>query len=409
MPQRFLHIGSLIFCLLFIGLFLNPAFSQVLTELEKQRSKKEHQKIQLQKDIDLTSKILSETSKNKSASLNQLQLLNKQISIRKRLIIIMNSEIKVLNKQIDEIYSIINSLENDLKTLKDEYANMIYFAYKNRSSYTRLMFLFSSKNFNQAYKRIKYIQQYSHYRQRQVELIEKTQEMLTNKVSDLEHKKNEKNDLLASKRKEAKKLKEEKHSQGKLVFSLKKKEAELKKELRKKQIAAQRLTKAIEDIIKKEIEARKKKAEITLTPEALKLSADFESNKGKLPWPVHKGVITGTFGTQPHPILKGIMINNNGIDIKTNKGSRARAVFEGEVTGVVAIPGAQNAVIIRHGEYLTVYSNLKKVLVKRGDKIKIKEDLGIVYTDSRDGNTEVHFELWKNTSKLNPTGWIYIK
>ncbi|MBL4716351.1 MAG: peptidoglycan DD-metalloendopeptidase family protein [Bacteroidia bacterium] len=383
--------------------------AQNITNLEKQRIQKEKEKNQLHKDIELGNKLLEETKKTKSVSLNQLQVLNKQIQARKRLIHVINSEIVVLNKQIVEINEVIKSLERDLQSLKDEYAKMIYHAYKNKDSYSRLMFLFAAEDFKQAYHRLKYLQQFSHHRKTQAKLIIRTKESLSNKVSDLEFKKNEKNELLKSKQLENRTLKVEKTNKTKLISNLKAKESELKKEIQAKQRAAQRLNKAIEDIIRKEIESRRKKKEIDLTPEAKALSNKFETNKGKLPWPVEKGLITGVFGKQSHPVLKGIEINNNGIDIKTNKGSEVRAIFDGTVTGVVSIPGANKAVIIRHGEYLSVYSNLKKVYVNRGDKVSTKEHIGLVHTNNLDGNAEVHFEIWKNTTKLNPALWIYIK
>ena len=383
--------------------------AQTITNLEKQRIQKEKEKKQLHKDIELSTKLLEETKKTKSVSLNQLQVLNKQIKARKRLIRVINSEIIVLSKQVGELNDVIRSLEKDLQSLKDEYAKMIYHAYKNKDSYSRLMFLFAAENFQQAYRRLRYLKQFSQHRKTQAELIMRTKESLSNKVSDLEFKKNEKNELLKSKQQENRTLNSEKTNKTKLIGNLRAKESELKKQIQAKQRTAERLNKAIEDIIKKEIEARRKKKTLDLTPEAKALSTKFETNKGKLPWPVEKGLITGVFGKQSHPVLKGIEINNNGIDIKTNKGSEVRAIFDGTVSGVVSIPGANKAVIIRHGEYLTVYSNLKKVYVNRGDKISTKEHIGLVHTNELDGNAEVHFEVWKNTTKLNPALWIYIK
>lgn len=393
--------------LLTFSFFSSNITAQTLTDLEKQRSNKEKEKVKLQQEIELANAMLVETNKTKTISLNQLELLDRQISMRIKLISILNSEINILNKQILEIHSIIQSLNKDLIKLKDEYAKMIYFTYKNRSAHNKLMFLFASENFQQAYKRIKYLQQYSSYRKTQAEIIEETSKMLSHKAVEVEFKKKKQNQLLVAEEQQKLTLKNEKVDKIKLLENLKTKEKHLKSELKDKQKAADRLTKAIEDIIRKEIEARKKN-DIKLTPEALKLSASFESNKGMLPWPVEKGIITGIFGKQEHSILKGIYINNNGIDIKTNKGEKVRSVFDGEITGVVSIPGAQIAVIVRHGEFLSVYSNLKEVFVKKGDKVKTKQVIGLTYTDEKDNNTELHFEVWKNTDKMDPSVWIFL-
>ncbi len=400
----------LYFCFIVLA---GHSFAQSKKDLEKKKA-------QIHKDIEFTNKLLDETKSKKKGSLNELVILNKKIVIREELIGTISDEIDILNRQIEETNSIIRAMEYDLRKLKDEYAKMIIFAYRNKGAYNRLMFLFASKDFNQAYKRIKYLQQYSDYRKRQVRLIVKVQLTLNDKKQELEGKRATKRDLLGSQEREKVELKSEKNEQVVLFNSLQDKEKQLKADLKEKQKAEERLNRAIEDIIKREIDKARLAAEkkgkknvtsanvFSMTPESQKLSDDFSGNKGRLPWPVDQGVITGTFGDHPHPVLKGIRVKNNGIDINSNKGALARTIFEGEVTGVVVIPGAYKAVIIRHGEFLTVYSNLEQVYVKMGDKVILKQSIGAIHTDE-DSKTEVHLEIWKGTTKLDPSNWLLMK
>jgi septal ring factor EnvC (AmiA/AmiB activator) len=277
------------------------------------------------------------------------------------------------------------------------------------------MFVFSAQNFNEAYKRLKYLQQYTSYRRRQADLISKTKQSIANELSDLEMKKKAKRRLLDAKQYEHHKLTGEKQQQEQVVVELKKKEQDLLKELKRKQRTAQKLQRAIEEIIKEEIRkareaasrAGKKTSGFPMTPEAQKLSNSFSANKGKLPWPVEQGVITGKFGTHPHPVLTQVTVKNNGIDISTSEGAVARSVFEGEVSRVIIIPGEGKSVLIRHGEYLTVYSYLSAVYVKAGDKVTTKQPLGLLVSDKANAKTEIHFELWKGMDKLNPEYWVY--
>lgn len=383
------------------------------------QSKKEleNKKKQLQKEIKQTESLLEETKKSKKLSLNQLVTLNKKISVREQLIQTIQAEIRIAEKQIKENKEVITSLENDLQKLKEEYARMIYYAYKNQDAYSRIMFIFSAQDFSQAYRRLKYMQQYSYYRQKQAEMIEKTQELLNKKNAELEEKKRQKQQLLGIEEQEKQVLAKEKSEQEKTLTQLQEQEKELLKKIREKEQEQKQLQLAIQRIIEEEIRKSREKAKtdgtkpaekgLTLTPEAQKLSNTFEANKGKLPWPVAEGIITGKHGEQPHPVLKGITIKNNGVDISTKKDAPVRAVFEGEVTGLATVPGFGKVVMIRHGEYLSVYSNLRDVLVKKGDKIKTKQNIGVVETDDN-GKTEVHFEIWKGSTLMNPETWLYL-
>jgi septal ring factor EnvC (AmiA/AmiB activator) len=376
----------------------------------------ENKKKQLQAEIEKTNQLLNETKKNKKLSLNQLVMLNKKISVREELISTINGEIFDLNKQIVENNESIKGLQNDLGKLKSEYAKMIYYAYKNQDAYSRLVFIFAAKDFEQAFMRLKYLQQYSDYRHKQAELILSTKKNLNEKVQSLEERKSDQRVLLSSQEVEKHNLTSEKTEKEQVFSELQQQESKLKKDLEKKKQDAQKLQQAIQRIIQKELEKAQKQAEtenkpkpqkLILTPESQQLSNSFASNKSRLPWPVAKGVISERFGTHPHPLMPNIDINNNGIDITTNNGSLTRAVFDGEVTGIANIPGAGQLVIIRHGDFLSVYANLKDVYVKSGEKIKTKQNIGSIIFDDDDSKTVLHFEIWKGQTKLDPEDWLY--
>jgi septal ring factor EnvC (AmiA/AmiB activator) len=399
------------YCLLALFLALSSLlFSQTKKELEIKKKK-------LQQEIEYTNKLLDETKKNKDLTLDQLVKLNRKIGTRGEIIATINAELRLLERQISNKRVIVEALEQDLKELKEEYSKMIYYSYKNKSSYNRLMFVFSATNFNEAYKRLKYLQQYTSYRRRQADLIAKTKMSIANELADMEDKRKSKRKLLDAKQYEHHKLTGEKQQQERVVVELKKKEQDLLKELKRKQRTAQKLERAIEEIIKEEIrkaqeaasKAGKKSSGFPMTPEAQKLSNSFSANKGKLPWPVEQGVITGKFGTHAHPVLTQVTVKNNGIDISTSEGAIARAVFDGEVSRVIIIPGEGKSVLVRHGEYLTVYSFLSEVYVKAGDKITTKQPLGLLVSDKANSKTDMHFELWKGMDPLNPEYWVYKK
>ena len=400
--------------ILFFSFSVGVVSAQTKKELERKKA-------ELKKEIEYTNKLLSNVQKSKQTSLSTLVNLKKKIAARVELIRTINQEINLYSDEIEKTSNEIDDLEREIKQLKDEYARMIYFAYVNQNAYQRLAFIFASKDFNQAYKRVKYLQQYSEARQEQAKQIVKKQEELVEKKVRLEEEKQQKSQLLTLEEKERNQLDIEKNEQMVMIGNLQESEKNLKKKLKEKQQAEAKLNKAIENIIKREIEAAKRKAAaagkknvtssnaLSLTPEAAKLSADFAGNKGKLPWPVEHGVITNTFGEHPHPVLAGIKTKNNGIDINTKKGTVARAIFDGEVTGVVIIPGSNKAVIVRHGEYLSVYSNLDEVYVRMGEKVSTKQPLGLVHTDEEEAKTELHLEIWQNTTKMDPSGWLYLR
>jgi len=376
----------------------------------------EHKKKELQEEIQYTNKLLDETKKNKRNSLNQLITLNRKITTRQELISTINGEIGLLNSQINKNTKAINALHKDLEKLKEEYAKMIYYAYKNQNSYNKLMFIFASSDFEQAFMRLKYLQQYSEYRHKQAAMIVKTKKDIDGKIKSLRAKKNEKRSLLTNEEQEKEKLFSEKTEKEQMVVQLQTQESELKKELQKKKKDAEKFEQAIMHIIQQELEKAQKEAEeqkkqkphkLGLTPEGQELSNSFANNKNKLPWPVEKGFISEHFGVHQHPLIPNIDVNNNGVDITTSNGSLTRAVFEGEVKAIVNMPGAGRFVLIRHGEYLTIYSNLKEVYVKVGDKVKTKQKIASILFDEKDSNTVLHFELWKGQTKLDPESWLY--
>ena len=368
-------------------------------------------------EIEYTNKLLEQTRQNRQNSLNEVVILNKKISTREQLINTINSELKLVKNQMAMATDSIKLLEKDLKNLKDEYAKMIYYAYKNKNLYDRMIFIFAADDFNQAYQRMKYFEQYNEYRKQQALLIQVKQKRLEVKMEDLASIRDEKNDLLISEERQREKLTHEREEKNNSVKSLSKREKELQKTLKEKEAAARKLQKAIQDIIAEEIRLANERANKTggvslksglfaLTPEEKILSDNFLKNKGSLPWPLEQGIVSSTFGEHPHPVLKNVKTRNNGIDMLTESGAEARAIFGGVVTRVMNVPNNNNVVIIRHGEFLSVYSNLDQIFVKIGEKVFTKQSIGKVFTNRKDSKTELHFELWQSKSLLNPVQWL---
>jgi len=388
-----------------------PGFSQ------KDRAALERDKKKLEEEIDYTNQLLEQTQQTKKTSLNEVVILNKKINKREQLISTISGQISLAEKQIMLAQDTIAMLQNDLQNLKDEYARMIYYSYKNRNLYERLGFIFAAEDFNQAYQRLKYFQYYNEYRRQQALLIQIKQKQLELKTESLQAVVDDKNALLSAEERQKQQLTTELDAKNKTVKSLSKKEKELQKTLKEKEAAARKLQEAIREIIAEEIRLANERAAKTggvstqaglfaLTPAEKQLSDDFMGNRGGLPWPVEQGIISSTFGEHPHPVLKNVKVKNNGIDLMTGTGAEARAVFSGEVTRVMNVPNNNNVVIIRHGEFLTVYSNLDKVYVKIGDKVTTKQKIGTIFTSKTDSRTELHFEVWQSKTLLNPEEWL---
>lgn len=381
----------------------------------------------LTKEIQLTNDLLQEARKEKNTSINTLSTLKRKIVARGELISTLGIEINLYSKRINELLEATAATEESiakqqeqLASLKEEYAGMIYAAYTNKGASDRLAFIFSAQSFHQAYKRIRYLQQYSKYRKQQAQTILRVEADLKEQLVELKQQKAllaaeklRKTKTLSNTEKEQGQLANEKEEQQSLVNSLQKKEQKLKKELREKEKKAKALEGQIREIIAEEIRKAKAAAKATgtasfsMTPEQEELAANFTANKSMLPWPVERGVITEGFGRRKHPVLAGIETFNNGVKITTEKGSAARAVFAGTVSRIINIPGAGKAIILSHGDYFSVYSNLSDVFVKVGQSVITKQDIGMVLTNTSSKETVTELQIWKGDSKLDPAQWLY--
>jgi murein hydrolase activator len=386
--------------LLLVALFiLFPLVSnsQTLSELKERKEK-------TKKQIEYINQLINETGENTKVTMNKLSMLNEKIELYNNLIIDYNTQLAMLDNSIGDNLLTIQSMTEDLQRLRNQYATMIRQAFRNRGSYSELIFLLSSENFNQAYKRMLYIRQMARYRKKQLDEIEALKSILEQKTTDLSTRKQEQTEILNQQMVETAKLSLEKEKQSNYKKQLQRKEKELKKNLNEQQKIEERLQKEIESFITQEV---KKTKSIPVTHEEQQISDNFEKNKGLFPWPTESGVITDRFGEHAHSVMKQIIIKNDGIDITTNPGEKARSIFNGTVSAVFAIPSGNMGVIIRHGEYMTVYSNLKEVYVKKDDKVTTKQNIGLIFTDTfEDNKTTLKFQIRKEFVKLNPEEWI---
>lgn len=404
--------------LFFSLLIVLGSYAQSRKELEKKRD-------QLDKQIKATSALLAAGEKEQKTTQRQLELLQAQIRQRQELIGTMNSEVFRVDKEIGETEDLINALETDLERLKEEYARMLQYAYMNRDTYDRLSYIFAARSFTQAFQRSRYLDQLAERRRQQAGLITATRESLETKAKDLKDRRSEKVTLLNEQVDEKKKLTADRGAHESTLNGLRREEDKLRGTLREQKNRREKIAAEIKRAIEAEVRKSAKpakggtsgsgtatsgKMELSLTPEARELGNDFEKNKGKLPWPVAKGTITEGYGEHEHPVLKGVKTYNNGIDITCEKGAPVRAIFRGEVSSVIVIPGAGKAVVLSHGAYRTVYSNLRETSVAKGQKVDTKQTVGTVLTDE-DGST-AHIEIWKITTagdlvKVDPGQWIY--
>ncbi len=449
-------------------------------ELEKRRQ-------DILEAIQQTEEQLAATKRDKSATMGQLHALQAKLSQRQKLIGNINEEISRINNNIQNSSQEVRTLKDNLHLLKVRYAQSVRYAYKTRSSYDMLAFLFSSSDFNEALRRARYLKKYRDFRKEQAEKIRNTQARIENKIDQLNDIRNQKDVLLTAEEQQKEVLLKEKTETNQVVKSLKGKEKELMADIARNRRTAKQLDKTISDLIRREIELARKKAEeeqrrkaeeerrrkeeearkaatysggvtvatgsgqrpaqgnggntnkpattptkkeapaaapeqprqpsaealsykLSLTPEVAALSANFENNRGRLPWPVEKGFIAEPFGKHPHPVAEKVMIENNGLEIQTSVNAVARAVFDGNVTAVIYLPGMGQSVLVSHGQYFTVYTRLSNVLVKKGDEVRIKQPIGTVILN--DENVPmIHFELWKvnsnnTTSPIDPATWI---
>ena len=441
--------SSVWFCVLSgLLLFAVPAEAQTTKKKPKvsEKTRLEQQKKRLVNDIAATGKLLKETEKKHDAALQRAGLLNTKIQQRNALINTYTSEVELLDTRITENRREINRLETNLTALKDSYKKMVFHAYKNRENVDQLLYLLASENINTAFRRFDYFRQVSDFRKRKTEKIKAVHTGITQATERLEADRSEKNNLLSAETSQRKILESEKKEQETLAGQLKGKEGELRKKIEKSERERVNLEARIRKIIEAEIEAERKRAEekarrdaerkaaaskpavsrpagtssggssettpaatkpvtMTVTPETRAVSNSFEGNRGALPWPVEKGAISSNFGTHPHPVLKNVTVKNDGIDITAPSGSDARAVFGGTVSGIFPVEGYGQVVIVRHGEYLTVYANLTEVYVSRDQKLKAKDRVGKIETNDT-GKSVMNFQIRKGGTILNPSGWL---
>lgn len=392
-------------CLFFVGF---SSFSQSRKELENRREK-------LQNEIEQVNNLIIKTNKKKSSALDDLKDLTQKITVRERLIETIELEAKALSLEIKSNEKELKKYNDQLAKLKADYADMVVRSYKSKSQQSKTMFLLSSESFYQAYKRLKYMQQYSDFRRKQgEEIVVKTKEI--EQLNDsLTARKKSKEVLLAAEKNQKKEIEGDKKDQEKLVSKIKKEERKYKSELQKKQKEEKRIAAKIDKLIRDAI-AKANKGKTTdkgkssssgfiLNAEEKALLANFEQNKGRLPWPVN-GIITRKYGVQPHPTFPGISINSHGLYIATKANTDVKSIFNGKVLVIQLHSDGRKSVLVQHGNYISAYNKLKEVHVNKGDTVKTGDTLGKVFTDKVTGKSQLSFMLYKNKDRLNPSHWI---
>ena len=380
--------------------------------IAQERAKLQERKKLLLEEIQFSNKVLEQTKKEKDVSFHQLKTLKQKIAIRSQLIRTIQKEVGYIKKEIELIQNKKLLIELGLDSLKVNYAYLIQQAYKSRKHFNRLLFLFSSRDFQQAYKRLSYMRQISQYQLSQANAISVKQAELDNNIFILKKQKSIKQNLIDNKQIEYELYNKEQAQEAISLAALSEKEKELKKALEEKKNQRKKIQKEIERIIADELKKVANSSSIkkfASTPEAIKLSNSFNSNKGSLPWPVSKGLVISKFGKQKHPVLAGVNIENNGVEIATEAQSACRSIFKGKVSSILTMPNGTKVVMIRHGEYISVYSNLGEVFIEKGQEVSTKENIGLVYTSKQEGATVIDFQLWKSSQKLDPQSWLMKK
>jgi len=373
---------------------------QTKDELERQRRETE-------RIIENTTRLIEETSVTRRSSMERLNLVSRRLQLRQSLIATLESEISYIDNSIESRQKKIEELEKELVQAREAYSRLIKIAYKHRYSYQRIMFILAAEDFNQAYRRFKYLQQYARSRRNQVEMIKEITEGIVVEIEEMEETRKEQVALLRQHKNETQSLARERNQQNSIIQELGQRERELNQELEQQQKVAKALQNAIEELLREEAKRAADARIYELTPEQRILAERFEGNKGGLPWPTERGVVTGFFGEHPHPVLRGIMIQNDGIIISTVENAEVTSVFDGEVRQVRTIPGLNNVVLVRHGNYLSVYANLSHVYVRAGDSVQTGQLIGRVFTDTDEGNKSVlHLGIWEENQKLDPILWL---
>ena len=383
--KRFLYI-------LFLFLLCSPLMADKVKDLQRERQ-------QIEEELRQTNAMLAQTKKNERATINKLNLLNNNIKNRKKLIRSLNREIQALDNDLGELGTKQAQLNEQLQRLRQDYARLVRETHYADMKRSPLLFLFAADDFQQLVRRVQYMRRFAQYRRQQAAEIEELQKEADIQSRLLNERRSERATALQAQQREQQNLARDERRQQAMLRELKKKEQQLIAQQKKQQKKANELQKKIDQLIKQQTTA-------TLTREQKLLAGGFEANKGRLPWPVEKGFISGQFGTHQHPVYEHVTVNNKGIYIQTTAGSSARAVFEGEVTSCIVL-GNTYAVIVQHGNYRTVYSNLQQLAVKQGDKVKSKQTLGTIASDpANDNKTELYFQVYKDRTLLNPTAWI---
>ena len=389
--------------LIFLSLGLK---AQNYQERQKQL---EAQKTSIKKEIQQINNLINNSRKKSRGLADELEDIQLKISVRDRLIRINNSQVNNLNNIISNQNERIADLEVDLKKLKDEYSKIVYSSYKKRSSEMKLMFLFASDNINQAFRRFQYFKQYSKYRKEQANKIVSLQEEISINIDSLDKRKVEKQNVIKENQLVRQTLNQERKQQNNLYNNLLKDQKNYAVEIQEKEKQARLIDNEIQKLIRlaiAESNNNNNSSNFALTPEGRLISSNFQSNKGRLPWPVREGVITRRFGTQPHPVVRTTTINSNGISISTSANSITYSVFEGEVLSVYGFSGGNPGVLIRHGKYISNYQNLSSIFVKKGDKVMANDEIGIVFTNESTGKTVLKFNIFNELKPENPTIWL---
>ncbi len=404
---------KMIFRRLFLFLYVFSLVSTINAQNFSEKQKQlELQRARLQDEIKQINSLLFQNLAKEKTLISQTENLSLKISVRMKLISTNNQQANILQNQINSNEREINNLIYELKILKDHYAKMIRNSYQSKSAKSRLMFILSSENFLQAYKRVQYLKQYSEYRTKQGNTIVEKTKILRETNDILIRQKNKKEEIVLENREIKKTLEREQKSQENLILSLKRKGISLASEIKKKEKQSASIDREIDRLIKEAIAESNKDSnplskEFNLTPELKELSKNFVSNKGNLPWPVEKGIITQGFGTQPHPIVKTAIIKSNGVTIATVKKANVRAVFDGEVMSILSFKGSNPTILIRHGNYISTYKNIGKVYVKKGEKIVAKQSIGEAFTHPNTGKTTLQFGIFEGVKPINPKIWVY--
>ena len=398
----------------YILIFFALGFGQLKAQqTSKQQKELEAQRIRLKKEIRQINTILFKNSKTRKNALTEVEDLQVKLNVRSELIKVTNQQANLLTSKIRINEKNISVQRKELEDLKSEYANLIRKSYESKSLQNRLMFLFSSENFLQAYKRLRYLKQYVRYRRKQGKAISEKTKLLQQLNQMLSNEKADKILLIEENRIVQKEIEKEKKEQNTLIKNLERKQKKLASQISKKEKQQRAIDREINRLIREAIAAsnsragKKGKKTFQLTPEAKLLADNFISNKGRLPWPLEKGIVVQGFGRQRHPVVKTTIIQSNGVVIATEPLAQVRAVFEGEVMSVIVIKGSNPSVLIRHGNFITLYTNLAKLYVKKGEKVNAKQAIGEVFTNQQTGKTQLQFGIFNNVKALNPKDWVY--